>query len=176
MLFDQAPGKRITVRKTFIGLYATDDRQHQCADGKYVTIGSMEPQFYALLRQKCGLDDPAFDQQWQQDRWPELKERVAEVFRQKTRAEWCELLEGSDVCFAPVLDLDEAPQHPHNRARGSFAQVDGITSRRAPRFGATPSAPCQPVRPRADTRELLTEIGYGDAAIAELLQGVAQQA
>src|SRR4029453_1228968 len=86
---------------------------YACADGKYVSIGAMEPQFYALLREKCGLDAPAFDAQWDAAGWPGLKGRVADVFRQKTRAEWCELLEGSDVCFAPVLDLDEAPLHPH---------------------------------------------------------------
>jgi alpha-methylacyl-CoA racemase len=150
---------------------------YACADGKFISIGSMEPQFYALLREKCGLDDPAFDAQWDPAQWPALKERVAGVFRQKTRAQWCELLEGSDVCFAPVLDLDEAPQHPHNQARGTFATVNGITQPApAPRFSHTPAAPCQPVREAAaDTRALLAEVGYDDDAITALLEGVAQQ-
>jgi alpha-methylacyl-CoA racemase len=151
---------------------------YACADGKYISIGAMEPQFYALLRDKCGLADPAFDAQWDPARWPELKARVAEVFRTRTRAEWCALLEGTDACFAPVLDLDEAPAHPHLRARGTFAQVDGITQPApAPRFAGTPAAPCQPVRPAAaDTRALLEELGYGAQEIAALLEGAAQQA
>ncbi len=144
---------------------------YACADGKYVSIGSMEPQFYALLREKCGLTDPVFDAQWDPARWPALKEKVAAVFRTKTRAQWCELMEGSDVCFAPVLDLAEAPSHPHNVARGTYAVVDGVTQPApAPRFGATPSAPCQPVRPAAaDTPALLQVLGYDAAQIQALM-------
>lgn len=144
---------------------------YACADGKYISIGSMEPQFYALLREKCGLVDPDFDAQWDPARWPALKEKVAAVFRTKTRAQWCELLEGSDACFAPVLDLAEAPSHPHNVARGTYAVVDGVTQPApAPRFGATPSAPCHPVRPAAaDTRVLLQELGYDEAQIQALM-------
>lgn len=143
---------------------------YACADGKYISIGSMEPQFYALLREKCGLSDPDFDAQWDAARWPALKEKVAAVFRGKTRAQWCELLEGSDVCFAPVLDLGEAAQHPHNVARGTYAVVDGVTQPApAPRFGGTPSAPCQPVRPAAaDTQALLRELGYDEAQLQAL--------
>ena len=134
---------------------------YRCADGRYVSVGAMEPQFYALLREKCGLDDPEFDGQWDAARWPLLKARVADVFSSKTRAQWCELLEGTDVCFAPVLDLAEAPQHPHNRARGTFATIDGITQPSpAPRFASTPSAPCRGVRASgADTEALLAELG-----------------
>ena len=148
-----------------------------CADGKYVSIGAMEPQFYALLREKCGLVEPEFDEQWNAARWPALKARVAEAFRTRTRSQWCELLEGSDACFAPVLDLDEAPQHPHHRARGSFATLAGITQPApAPRFSRTPAAPCQPVRGVAwDTRALLSELGYDEASIAQILAASAQQ-
>jgi alpha-methylacyl-CoA racemase len=151
---------------------------YACADGKYISVGAMEPQFYALLREKCGLVDPAFDAQWNPGQWPELKTRVAKVFAQKTRQQWCDLLEGTDTCFAPVLDLDEAPHHPHNLARGTFATVDGITQPApAPRFSRTPAAPCQPVRPAAaDTRALLHELGYDDNAVDTLLAGAAQQA
>jgi len=132
---------------------------YECADGRYVSVGAMEPQFYALFREKCGLDAPEFDAQWEPARWPAQKARIADVFKSKTRAQWCELLEGTDVCFAPVLDLVEAPQHPHNRARKTFATVDGITQPSpAPRFLGTPSAPCRSVRPSgADTEALLAE-------------------
>ncbi len=151
---------------------------YECADGKYVSIGAIEPQFYALLREKCGLSDAAFDHQWDAERWPELKVRVAEVFRQKTRQQWCELLEGTDVCFAPVLDLDEAAAHPHHQARGTFVTVNGLNQPApAPRFSHTPAGPCQPVREvAADTQALLSELGYGEADVQRLLQGVAQQA
>ena len=134
---------------------------YECADGRYVSVGAMEPQFYALFREKCGLDAPEFDAQWEPARWPAQKARIADVFKSKTRAQWCELLEGTDVCFAPVLDLVEAPQHPHNRARRTFATVDGITQPSpAPRFLGTPSAPCRSVRPSgADTEALLAEGG-----------------
>ncbi|MBT2323132.1 CoA transferase [Variovorax paradoxus] len=145
---------------------------YECADGRYVSIGAMEPPFYRLLREKCDLADPAFDAQWDQKRWPALKAQVAAAFKRKTRDEWCSLLEGSDVCFAPVLSLDEAPQHPHNKARGTFATVDGITQPApAPRFSRTATAPCQPVgEPGAETRSVLQECGFTDAEIAGLTQ------
>jgi len=151
---------------------------YACADGKYISVGAMEPRFYALLRDKCGLVDPAFDAQWDAAAWPDLKGRMAKMFETRTRAQWCELLEGSDVCFAPVLDLDEAPNHPHNRARGTFAEVDGVKQPApAPRFSRTPAATCHPVRAlAADTRSLLAELNYDDAAIEALLGGAAQQA
>jgi alpha-methylacyl-CoA racemase len=114
---------------------------YQCADGKWVALGSIEPQFYALLREKAGLDDPAFDAQLDRARWPELKEKLAAVMARKTRDEWCELMEGSDVCFAPVLELGEAPLHPHNVARNTFVTIDGVVQPApAPRFSATQGA------------------------------------
>jgi alpha-methylacyl-CoA racemase len=152
---------------------------YACADGKYISIGAMEPQFYALLRDKCGLaHDAAFDAQWDAARWPLLKEKLGGVFRQKTRQQWCDLLEGTDACFAPVLDLDEAPRHPHNVARGTFAQVKGITQPApAPRFGNAGAAACAAVGAvGAETRSLLEELGYDGAAIDRLLDGAAQQA
>ncbi|MDH5857311.1 CaiB/BaiF CoA transferase family protein [Lampropedia aestuarii] len=110
-----------------------------CADGRYVAVGAIEPQFYALLRQHCGIaDDPAFDDQLDRARWPELKVRLQAVFRTKTRDEWCSLLEGSDACFSPVLDWDEAPLHPHNQARGTFYSEGGVVQPMpAPRFSRT---------------------------------------
>ncbi|MDO9029625.1 MAG: CaiB/BaiF CoA-transferase family protein [Hydrogenophaga sp.] len=119
---------------------------YQCADGKCISIGPMEPQFYKLLREKCNLHDPLFDAQWDSNQWPTLKAELSDVFSKKTRQQWCELLEGTDVCFAPVLDLDEAPGHPHNISRGTFVTVEGITQPApAPKFGLTPAAPCQSV-------------------------------
>lgn len=111
-----------------------------CADGKYVAIGAIEPQFYAELLSRCGIEDPLFDAQMEATRWPLLKLRLADVFRTRTRAEWCALLEGSDACFAPVLDWDEAPAHPHNLARGAFVSLEGVTQpAAAPRFSRTPA-------------------------------------
>lgn len=111
---------------------------YECADGKYVSIGSIEPQFYALLFEKLELNDPAFQEQMNKARWPELKERLTQAFKTKTRDEWCARMEASDVCFAPVLDLDEAPRHPHNAARGTFVELDGIPQPApAPRFSRT---------------------------------------
>jgi alpha-methylacyl-CoA racemase len=112
---------------------------YACADGKYIAVGSIEPQFYALLLDKLGLaGDPGFMPQRDRSRWPEMKSRIAALFAERTRAQWCALMEGSDVCFAPVLDMDEAPDHPHNVARGSFVQIDGVTQPApAPRFSRT---------------------------------------
>jgi len=135
---------------------------YKCSDGKYISIGPMEPQFYALLREKCDLQDPAFDPQWDALQWPALKERLAGVFSGKTRDKWCELLEGTDVCFAPVLDLDEAPRHPHNTARNTFVTVDGITQPApAPRFSLTPAEDCNTVG----------EVGNETEAILKELRG-----
>ena len=146
---------------------------YACADGRFISIGAMEPPFYALLREKCGLTDPAFDAQWDTARWPELKERIAAVFRTRTRDEWCALLEGSDACFAPVLDFGEVAAHPHNRARGTFVQVNGVQQPApAPRLSVTPAAPCAPIGgPGSDSARLLAELGLSPAEAEALLAG-----
>lgn len=148
-----------------------------CSDGHCIAVGAIEPQFYAELLRRIGLaDDPVFAGQWDQSRWDDCRVRLAEVFATRTRDAWCALLEGTDACFAPVLDLDEAPHHAHNRARANFAEVDGIVQPApAPRFSATPCAPCQPVSaPGAHSRALLAEAGFDAAAIEALLaQGAA---
>jgi len=115
---------------------------YACADGKYLALGAIEPQFYAKLRELTGLDeDKSFDRQWDRGAWPELKERLTELFAAKPRAEWMELLEGTDACVAPVLSMSEAPQHPHNVARESFITVGGVEQPApAPRFSRTTSA------------------------------------
>jgi alpha-methylacyl-CoA racemase len=114
---------------------------YETKDGRYVAIGSIEPQFYALLLEKTGLkDDPAFTAQMDRRAWPTLSEKLAAVLRTKTRDEWCALMEGTDVCFAPVLSLGEAPEHPHNKARETFINLGGVVQPNvAPRFSRTPS-------------------------------------
>jgi len=113
---------------------------YACADGKYLAIGAIEPQFYAELRERCGIQDPLFDGQMDAARWPLLKLRLADILRSRTRDEWCALLEGTDACVAPVLDWDEAPAHAHNRARQTFVAVDGVQQPApAPRFSRSGS-------------------------------------
>ena len=149
---------------------------YETADGKYVSVGSIEPQFYALLLEQLGLaDDPDFANQYDKQRWPELKQRFAELFRAKTRAEWCDLMEGTDICFAPVLDFDEAPEHPHNKARGTFTEVAGVTQPApAPIFSETRSEIASaPPDLGQDTDSVLAAAGYSDAQLANLReQGV----
>ncbi len=124
---------------------------YACADGKFISIGAIEPQFYALLLKLTGIDDPAFEAQLEPSGWPALTRKIAAVFLTRSREGWCNLLEGTDVCFAPVLDMAEAPQHPHNVARGAFVEVGGVVqpapaprfSRTAPEIGITPALPGQ---------------------------------
>ncbi len=143
---------------------------YRCADGEYVSIGSIEPQFYAELMRITGLDDdPGFAAQMDQTQWPKLKARLTDVFAGKTRDEWNSLMEHTDVCFAPVLSLQEAAEHPHNVARGSFTEIAGVTQPSpAPRFSRTPGAiQGPPVHAGAHTDDVLESIGLG-ARIAEL--------
>jgi len=150
---------------------------YECADGKWVSIGSIEPQFYALLAEKLDmpelLDENGevdFMQQFDKTRWKVLKENISARIRTRTRDEWCEIMEGTDVCFAPVLTMAEAPTHPHNVARGSFATVEGHRQTApAPRFSRTPGeVGRRPVRPGADTDAVLEELGLSADAIAGL--------
>ena len=143
---------------------------YECADGKWVAIGALEPQFYALLLEKCGIDDPDFQTRMDAHRWPLLKEKMATLFRSKTRDEWCALLEGTDACFAPVLDLDEAPQHPHNQARQAFVEVGGVVQPApGPRFSRTPpDTPAPPPLPGQHTDEVLAGWGFSAEGIARL--------
>lgn len=144
---------------------------YRCRDGKYISIGPIEPQFYALFLAKTGLTDPDFSQQWDRARWPELKARLAAHLETRSRDEWCQLLEGSDACVAPVLDMDEAPEHPHNRARGTFIEVGGIIQPApAPRFSrSTPATPRPPVT-GATGEDVLADWGFQTAAIDALRQ------
>jgi len=112
---------------------------YECADGKYVSIAAYEPQFYDLFLKTCGIGDPIFEAQMDVAKWPELKRKLSQLFKTKTREEWCAIMEGTDICFAPVLDMDEAPKHPHNQARETFIEIDGVIQPApAPRFSRTP--------------------------------------
>jgi alpha-methylacyl-CoA racemase len=118
---------------------------YECACGNFISIGSIEPQFYALLRQHAGLSDAEFDAQMDRKAWPALRQRLVEVFKSKTREDWCKIMEGTDICFAPVLTMAEAPKHPHMAARKIFVERHGVTQPApAPRFSRTPSAIREP--------------------------------
>jgi alpha-methylacyl-CoA racemase len=114
---------------------------YECADGKFVAVGALEPQFYETLCRLAGLEAPEFRERADRKRWPELRQKMQAVFKTRTRADWCAILEGSDACFAPVLGLTEASTHPHMAHRNSFVEVDGVLQPApAPRFSRTPSA------------------------------------
>ncbi|MES2757648.1 MAG: CaiB/BaiF CoA-transferase family protein [Pseudomonadota bacterium] len=143
---------------------------YACLDGKFISIGSIEPQFYALLLELTGATDPAFGAQMTEAGWPRMRERFTALFKTRGRDGWCALLEGTDVCFAPVLDMAEAPAHPHNVARGTFIAVDGVTQPApAPRFSRTaPAVAAAASRPGADSAAILADWGWPADAIAAL--------
>jgi alpha-methylacyl-CoA racemase len=143
---------------------------YECADGKWVAVGPLETQFYALLLEKAELRDPAFRRQLDPRTWPELKEKVAAVFRTRPRDAWCRLFEGTDACVAPVLDLDEAPRHPHNRARNTFVELEGVVQPApAPRFSRTaPEIQGPPALPGEHTERVLAEWGFSREEISLL--------
>ena len=148
---------------------------YETADGEHVSIGSIEPQFYALLMEKAGLDAEYFQPQMKKGRWGELKAKLTEVFLTKTQAEWCDIMEGSDVCFAPVLNLIDAATHPHNVARNSYQEVAGVLQQApAPRFSRTPAAAIQAPRvPGEDSASVLADFGLTATEVAQLTeQGV----
>ncbi len=143
---------------------------YECADGGWISLGSIEPQFYAELLDKLGLDAERFGKQNDRDLWPELSAEIAAVVRMKTRDEWDAILEGSDVCYAPVLTVDEATRHPHNVARGTFIDVGGITQPGpAPRLSRTPGEVRRPpAHAGQHTDEVLSEAGFDDDEVAAL--------
>ena len=144
---------------------------YETSDGKYVSVGSIEPHFYAELLRLTGLDaDKEFSQQMDHAAWPSLKVRLAALFRSKTRDQWCEIMEGADVCFAPVLSMREAPAHPHNQARGTFVEFQGQTQPApGPRLSRTPGAIAGPSAvPGQHTDEVLANWGFSSAEIVQL--------
>ena len=146
--------------------YAT----YACADGKHVAVGPIEPQFYALLLEKLGVDDPVLADQYNVELWPQQREKLAAIFRTRSRDAWCALLEGTDTCVAPVLDMDEARLHPHNRARNTFVEVDGVVQPApAPRLSRTPATiQGPPPAPGEHTEVVLRDWGFSTAEIATL--------
>ncbi|MDA9704935.1 CoA transferase [SAR86 cluster bacterium] len=135
---------------------------YECKDGKFVSLGSIEPQFYSILLDKMELDSNEFSEQMNKERWNEYKAKFKKVFLSKTRDEWCEIMEGTDICFAPVLSMDEAINHPHNKERNSFSTIDEVTQPSpAPLFSETPSKIKHLQNPIGeDTKEILDSIGW----------------
>src|SRR5262249_26958092 len=143
---------------------------YETSDGKFVSIGSIEPQFYARLIELTGLSGEDLPGQLDREQWPRLRERLRALFRTKTRDAWCALLEGSDACFAPVLTMAEARAHPHNRARNMFVEVAGVAQPGpAPRFSRSEARVQRPAsKPAADTDAVLGEWGLSREEIARL--------
>ncbi len=144
---------------------------YRCADGRYVAVGAIEPQFYATLRERCGITDPAFDEQMDRPAWPDLKEKIAALFMTRTRDAWCALLEGSDACFAPVLDWNEAPRHAHNVARSTFVEIDGVVQPApAPRFDRTPASKPPSIAELPAAVDVLRRWGLDESAARRLVE------
>jgi alpha-methylacyl-CoA racemase len=149
----------------FYGVYET-------ADNNFISIGSIEPQFYKLLIEKASLDPDLFANQNDSKNWPNLKKSLEKIFKTKTRQQWCDLLDGSDACFSPVLDFTEAPDHPHNIARSTFIDIDGaIQPGTAPKFSRSiGSVPSAPKSEGSDTESILKELGFSYTEIAYLVE------
>lgn len=147
---------------------------YRTSDDKFISIGSIEPQFYAQLVETLELDPTVFTDQMNPRQWPAMRAALAEKIASQSRDHWSALMEGTDICFAPVLSMSEAPHHPHNAARASFINIDGVTQAApAPRFSRTPSnQPAAPVALGSDTAVVLAELGYDQAAIAAMLAAV----
>jgi len=143
---------------------------YECKDGKYISIGALEPQFYAIMLDKLGLTADDFPHQHDRAQWPAAKEKIAGIWKTRTRAEWCEIFEGSDACFAPVLSMSEAPEHPHLQARKTFVERDGLVQAApSPRFSRTPGEiQGPPVNPGEHTQEALQTWGLSDEEIQSL--------
>jgi alpha-methylacyl-CoA racemase len=145
---------------------------YETKDGKYVSVLAIEPKFYAELIERMGIAGEGLPHQYDRSQWPAMKKRFAEVFKTKTRDEWCKILEGTDACFGPVMSITEAPKHRHNVARGTFVEVDGVVQPApAPRFSRTPGAIQRPpAAPGENTDEVLRDWGFSAGDIAALRQ------
>jgi alpha-methylacyl-CoA racemase len=143
---------------------------YETKDGEFISIGSIEAKFYAELLKLSGLEGQEMPRQMDRKAWPDLKEKFAALFKTKTRADWCKIMEGSDICFAPVLSMAEAPSHPHNKLRGTFIEVEGVVQPGpAPRFSRTPSKVQRPpAKPGEHTEEALSEWGFSPAELEKL--------
>jgi alpha-methylacyl-CoA racemase len=145
---------------------------YETKDGEFITVGSIEPQFYRLLLTHTGLEGADLPEQSDRAAWPDMQRRFAAIFKQKTRAEWGAIMQQTDICFAPVLKMSEAIRHEHNRNRASFVEVDGIPQPApAPRFLGTPTSVTRaPARAGENTDEVLRDWGFSSAEIAALHQ------
>ena len=134
---------------------------YECKDGKFVSIGSIEPQFYSLLREKMNIDEDIFDNQMDKNSWPALRENLEKRFKEKTRDEWCQIMEGTDICFAPVLSMNEAINHEHNVERKSFFDLDNVVQPSpAPKFSYSESEVSHPpVKVGTHTKEIMISLG-----------------
>jgi alpha-methylacyl-CoA racemase len=143
---------------------------YTCADGRHVAVGAIEPQFYAELLRRCGLEDEDLPAQLDRAAWPEMKERFTRLFLTRTRDEWCALLEGTDACVSPVLSLDEARAHPHNLARSTFVEAFGMPQPApAPRFSRTPGTlRSGPAAPDSDGAAVLERWGLSAEELSRL--------
>ncbi len=143
---------------------------YETSDGKWISVGSIERKFYRELLEKTGLDNEELPEQMDRSNWPEMKERLAAIFKMKSRDEWCEIMEGSDICFAPVLSFGEVNGHAHNKARDSFIEVEGVLQPApTPRFSRTEATVQRPPSdPGGDTREALADWGFAADEIAAL--------
>jgi alpha-methylacyl-CoA racemase len=146
---------------------------YKCSDDRYISVGAIEPKFYAQFRQLLGIEnDSDFDKHTDSQRWVGLKPKLEAIFATKTQAYWAEVFDGSDACVTPVLSFEEAAEHPHNKARNAHFTINGVIHPApAPKYSATPTAtPKAPVTAGRDTEALLQEMGYSNEATAELLQ------
>lgn len=162
MWIDQRGENLLDTGAHFYNVYETADR-------RYISIGSIEPRFYEELLRQTGLEREELPDQMDRSKWPEMRKRLGAVFKKKTRDEWCAIMEGTDICFAPVLSMEEAPNHPHNKARGLFVEIDGVIQPGpAPRFSRTkPEIQFPP--PERD-REGLADWGFTPDEIAKLFE------
>jgi len=144
---------------------------YETADGKFIAVGAIEPQFYKTFLELLGFgDDPAFAKQNDESQWPARKEKVAARIKTKSRAEWCAVFDGKDACVAPIMSLDEAADHPHNKARGAFVEVDGVRQPApAPRYSQTrPGRPSRMTSGDSVTTSILANAGFAAEEIAQL--------
>ena len=143
---------------------------YETSDGKYVAVGAIEPQFYGLLVERMELDAELFAQQMDFTRWDEQKQALAAIFKTRTRDQWTALLEDLDACFSPILEMSEAPSHPHNQARNTFVEIDGLVQPApAPRFsGTSPEIGAASRTPGQDTNDVLAEFGFSQNDIDQL--------
>lgn len=143
---------------------------YECADGEYVSIGSIEPQFYAELVRLAELPAEDFGNQNDREQWPAMEDKLAVIMKTKTQTQWCELMEGTDVCFAPVMTFMDAPSHPANVARNTYIEVDGLTQPApAPRFSRTPSSVEHGAhKVGQDTDQILQAMGFAQTDVTSL--------